>query len=510
MPREKVATSQAFAPFPPYTSRTRAQALFEVSKPCGQYRSPLSREEKIRLFTSGQLGKLDFLENVTHILAPGGPLNWQILLRYLHEKEVITTPSFANDFLNNDLPKFYALYLRTQYDAKKTDGREVNGNGNGHSSSSELAMAKAVGETLERYFLTLYKREDLMRATPDELRQKKVRALDIGQLSSFLPWQEAGNPRFKRGGDSPFYWVRGETTDCTPVYVPAQLVYWSYNSDHDLEEPILAQPTTSAAGAHYTRERAILSGLLEHIQRDGFLMYWLNGITPKRIDVSASENADVKEMLATMERYGLKIYFLDTTSDVRIPSTTCVIIDDRTDEPILAMGGGTGFSVEETIVHAAYETLIVLHHVEQQEGFQMPKKYRAFADASVGHMERLRLWRGTDTLEHASFFLGGDVRTVEDFLGPLQADLPTKERLEYVLTALRAQGVGYEPLIYEVRNEVLTALGYHVVRTIVPALMPLYLNETMAALACERISAVPAKLGYKAADTVNPWPHPFP
>lgn len=510
MLQEKILNEQIFAAFPHYKTRTKEEALQELGEPCGRFSSPFTMEERARLFVSGQLGKIDMLENVTGVVSSGVPLNWHALLRYLHQKGLISKPEFKFNLLRNDLPKFYAMFLEAAYEEKKTDGRHVSGNGHGHAQTAELAMSKAVGETLERHLLTLYSVDSLRRASVQQLREKRTAVLDITQFNAFLPWQQERHPRFKKNDESPIYWTLGETIGGDQILIPAQCVFWSYSFSHDKEEPILYPPTTSAAGGGFSKQEAILSGLLEHIERDGFLIYWLNHLSPKVIDVTQSEHEEIQKVLSLTKRYGLQLHFLNTTSDVGVPSVICAIIDDRADMPIIAVGAGTGFDLEATIVHSAYEALIVLNQAERFEDLSLPHDYVPFVDKSIGHLERIRVWRGKEMLARFAFFISGEQRGLEDFMKNIPQDLSPSEQLQYVVAKLRALGKGYEPFVYEVRHEVLKTLGYHVVQTVVPQLLPIYLDEHLATLDSRRLREVPAKLGCRAADTLNPWPHPFP
>ncbi|MDP3645483.1 MAG: YcaO-like family protein, partial [bacterium] len=433
-----------------------------------------------------------------------------VLLHYLFQKKILSSPRLAFYPCRNDLPKLYFADLRAIWDTSRTDGNKVRLSGLAHSMDLERAISKSIGEMLERYFLSLYKNDSLLRSSYQDLLEKGTAALNIFELNSFLPWQERRNPRFAKTSESPFYWVEGETMDRRVTYLPAQLVFWNYNLACDLNEPVLGHPTTNGAAGHFTRDGAILAGLLENIQRDGFLIYWLNGISPKRIDASLIDDDETQSMLSDAERYGLKMHFLNTTSDIGVPSIMCAIVDPRTNEPVIAVGGGTGFNLKDTILHGAYEALSVLNHAEQYEGFTISEKYEPFIDPTIGHLERIRLWRGKKMLERLSFFINGPLQTPDEFIGSSSTLDTFQKQLPYVLDTLRSMGIGYEPYVYEVRDKVLDTLGYHVVQTIVPQLIPLHLREEMVTLNSKRLREVPAKLGYEAAVTLNPWPHPFP
>ncbi len=508
--QEEFTDKQEFLAFPPYSVRSKSAALEELQRPCSQFRSPLSREERIRLFISGKMEGMDMLSSVTEVTAPGTPLNWQSILRYLHEKGVITKPRFQFTACSNDLPKSYQLGLGTQWDERKTDGTNMKGGGFAHSRSVEIAMSKAIGEALERHFLTLYKRKAFLRSSREGMQKARLPTLDISTLNGFLPWQKSRNTRFAHSDQAPISWVRAKTAEGGIAYVPAQLVFWNYNFTHDTEEPILINPTTSGAGGYFTREGAVLSGLLENIERDGFLIYWLNGIAPKRIDVGKMQDEEIQILLGEAARYGLEMYFLDITTDIGIPSTICAIVDPRGDEPVVAIGGAAGFTAKDTLLHAGHEALAVLNFVLRHRSFSLPSGYQPFTDRNIGRTERLTMWRGKEMLERFSFFLKGKMQSPEEFLGRTPVADSARERLQYVLKRLQEMGSGYEAYVYEVKDEVLKTLGYHVVQTIVPQLVPIYLSENLPTLDSRRLREVPAKLGYKAADTLTPWPHPFP
>ena len=112
--------------------------------------------------------------------------------------------------------------------------------------------------------------------------------------------------------------------------------------------------------------------------------------------------------------------------------------------------------------------------------------------------------------ERFKFFISGPLQTFETFIGDALWVTTPRAQLDYILERFKKLGEGYEIYSYEVKNPVLDTLGYHVVRTVVPRLLHLYLNENMATLDAPRLKSVPQALGYTPSETLNPWPHPFP
>jgi ribosomal protein S12 methylthiotransferase accessory factor YcaO len=146
----------------------------------------------------------------------------------------------------------------------------------------------------------------------------------------------------------------------------------------------------------------------------------------------------------------------------------------------------------------------------QREKYTLQEPYIPFVDRNISRSQRLDIWHGKEMFERFRFFLEGIKQTPEDFIKSTLGLESLDEKMKYVKDELAKKGSGYEVYLYEAHDPVLKALGYHVVRTIVPQLVSLYLNEHMITLGARRLREVPARLGYSPAKDFFPWPHPFP
>ena len=496
-------------PFVPFSRalRPESEVLDEILRPCSRFKPPLSWEERMDARIA-QLGSKMSSRKDAVLFTDGTPLNWSLLVRYLHAQGVTDSTRFSFPSIRNDVPKTFSVKLSPRGDTADTDGRAVDRHGFGSTSSPEESMSRAVGELLERYSLSVYRRGSLYRASFDEARTK-CNVLDIYALNEFLPWQKEKFPAYVRVGNRPITWVSGrELLSGAETLIPAQLAYWNYTFESD--EMILAQPDTNGGAGHFTRDEAVLAALLELIQRDGFLIYWLNSLSPKVLDVSTIVDAEIKDFLHYLRRYRMEYYFLNITTDLGVPACACVLVDAAGEEPIITVGGGSGFSFKELIFQSAGEALAIHASVSSRVARVLPDMYEPFTDPKMGRDGRLSLWRGHKMLERFRFFISGARQSFEGFMGDaVWCDTPTKQ-LAYILDRFRARGAGYEAYVFEATHPVLKTLGYTAVKAVVPRLMHLYLNEHMATLAAPRLRDVPQKLGYTPAETLNPLPHPFP
>ena len=498
---------------------SHADFLARASEPAGRYRSPkgaveqLHREfEKYLAEFGGEDVRPSYIfENPLYPVPPA----WQAVFDYLYAEGVISSRFVSFERLFHDEPKIYSLRLFSVFGKEATDGRAPStpGHSRGVSPDFEEALSKVTGEFLERYPLTLYKQEEFVRASVNDLRKYKKSFLNIHALAGFADWQK--EPPGRRFDDtSLFHWVPGvELLSNTKALIPAQLVFWNYDVRREPVEPYLRQPITNGAAGHFTRTEAILAGIYENIQRDAFLIRWLRGMPPPRIAHASLRDETLKKTIAEFERYGFEVILLDTTLDCEVPSCTCVLIDTTGRGPAVSLGGGCGSDLERALMRGIAEAHGVCHWLRTQPygTVQLRADYKPFRDPLIQQDARLLLWGHESMLQHIQPFISGKEVPVShaDSKYPREFASPEAE-LERVLATLRAKGEGYEVYVYEAQHRILKTLGYASVRVVIPALLPLYLNEMDAPVGSSRLSSVPSAFGHSSESELTPWPHPFP
>ena len=509
MKREEAKQEQDFNPFLPFVVRSHGDALKEFLHPCGRFQFKLPTEKKLSAFVAEKVAAFDPLNAVTHTITNGVPLNWQMLIRYLYQENILVEPRFYSSRFRNEMPKSRSVTLvGRKLSEKEVESAHISGHGSSVATLEE-AMSKAVGELLERHFLAYRGSTKTVRHSPSELARGMIKHLDIGTLNAYLPWQIERSPWLARTPEQPISWAEGvELVSNKKALMPTQLVFWKYEDRK--KENTLASSTTSGGAGHFTREEAILGSLLENIQRDGFLIYWLNTLSPKVINVATSEDPRLRELLAYVKRYRLEIYFLDITTDLDVPSVTCAVVDTYGPEPAVAIGAAAGFDSAAALLQAAQEAISVYVSMSDKKTSLLSEPYVPFSDHTIARGERLTMWRGAAMLERFRFFISGEPEPLAAFANKERETLTVPQQVQYILEKFRSLGRGYEAYCYEVKTPILETLGYHVVKTIIPQLVPLYLVENMATLDAKRLREVPEKLGYRAAAEYNPLPHPFP
>jgi ribosomal protein S12 methylthiotransferase accessory factor len=410
------------------------------------------------------------------------------------------------------LPLYYfdvgASFLRHRTDGTQPDPLRYS---RGFSEDYDHALARAAGECLERGTLLYFRMEDMIRSHVDALRSRGARFIAPERLGVFSAEQKKRRRGLVFDDESVFEW-----TSCRSLFaneealLPSQLVHWNYPIGWgDAPEPMLREINTNGAGAFYSLEGALLSGLLECIQRDGFFLYWLRGLRPKRIETSGLRRKETLRLVEAARDLGIEPVFLDVTSELDIPTCVAILLRSDDEVPFASMGGSSRLDGESAMHDALLEAASV-HHliVGNTERLRLPEAHDFWLDSSFDSRKRIEYWANPEHREHLAFLLEGGSETVAEFCRGRSKGHDARESLAHVLSVLRDHGM--DAWYFQARHEALDELGYASVRVIVPDLLPMYCENHNAPLGHHRLRDAPLPSGQSEARLPPPWPHPFP
>lgn len=433
------------------------------------------------------------------------PPAWDSVLCFLYEEKIIAEPRFWCEPPYNDEPKFYMFGLKPLPGPKFA---EVQMNTMGSSFDPEEARAKAVGEFLERYALLPSPRHSVEKASIADLKKKGRTFLDLAGVAG--AFQHALGSSAPDASNIQFLWVKGKSLfEKKEILLPAQLVFWHYNPDQ-FSEPCIRESNSNGAAGMFSLERALLAGIQELIQRDAFLIFWLNRIAPPRITPESIENPEIQRILTTIRRYNLGVEILDVTNDFGVPAFISVLLDGAGEKRGVVIGGGCDAVSERAITSSLLEALSMFRIARKHyKVFKLPESYRPFQE-DIGQQDRLFLWANPEMFPRFRWFISGEMMSLAAHKAKYQIPFGIHEELAFLIEKCKAMGTGYEIYYYEADNDILRKLNYHVVEVIIPALVPMYLHEMHAPLSTSRLKTVPVQLGYIQTSFPEPLPHPFP
>lgn len=373
--------------------------------------------------------------------------------------------------------------------------------------SLETALLKFIGESLERYCLNAYKQKDLVLGSYNELRN---RAIDIHTIVA-LSEKQRQNPKFTRfiiDGSTKFYWAQGISLKTgKSVLIPAQLVYLSYMYPND--EKVIYLPISTGAAGGTSLLAALRRGVCEVIERDAFMIAYLNKLSPPKVNLKLLKNKEIDRWLLLFERYHLEVSVLDITTEVGIPTFLTVVIDRTGIGVAVSCGLKTHPDPVEAIIGSLKESQHPRCWVRRlaEEGPNRIKKIQPVAIRTLE--ERALYWFPVERIDDIAFLLKQKPSKLKKYIfGKSSSE---KKLLKDVLQKLWKSNM--DAYFVDITLPKFRRLGYCLVKVIIPQTTPFYLNEQVPYLGGDRLYKVPKIIGLAShattEESLNPIPHPF-
>ncbi len=392
-------------------------------------------------------------------------------------------------------------------DVPRMFGWSVQFSGNSNESiatgfsleSNSLALTRALGEAQERYLW--FEASDVI-ARPVVCTDDEI----VKRGPALVPRRFAGHAKSATHGRSQdsFQYVRGNSLIAhKTTWVPAQLVSASLAAQSRVrtkQEPRIRHNTSTGMAAHPDQTQARLSGLLEVIERDAYMIMWLNQISCRRIEVSTitSLSEHVSTLLAACARYRLQIHIIQMPTDAPTHAL-CAVVEDKTSGfSKYSLGMKAGAHVSSVIEGALIEALRAHRNALSHTGMT-PKR------SDVTHLNRQQYWADTAHAHKLRFLVSGNIVAYTE---PQWESESLTAHLSRLLTWCAESK--YECISFPFTRSRLNVSPWHVELIIVPELQPLYFSESLPQIEGARLKTIPSLLGYSARE--HPFteePHPF-
>ncbi|MFZ1374904.1 YcaO-like family protein [Nostocoides sp.] len=405
-------------------------------------------------------------------------------------------------FIDDDEPAF-VHYLSYACDTSAFGFLPNFGNNGGVGTTARSAIAKALGEAVERYCSALFRYEDLEWAAYGELdlpatHPETFALYSAGQYAvPGFSWQ-----RFTV--DTRVAWVRGTSlVSGAPVLVPAAFTFVPYHFQRERGDTPITQPISTGLACGGSFADAARSALCEVIERDAFTRTWQAVQQRPRIE----ESTLPAQLLDLIDRYAavdLAVHLLDITSDVGAPTILSVAEGFAATSPAIAVAAAT----HPDPVVAVRKSLEELAHTRKYAAQVMDYLPPVPVDLAGGHPQvdgqraHLRFYCPQEAKSAASFLWSSELRIHLD-----EVARPADDELSALVAAVAA--TGQEVVAVELTSPDIADLGLHVVRVIVPGFHPLQMGHSNRCLGGDRLAADLWVAG-RGPDDDNPYPHPFP
>lgn len=381
--------------------------------------------------------------------------------------------------------------------------------GMSHESDSD-ALYAALAEGLERYLWFTQNDYFVKPTKATTLRIRKTGAcIAPEEFAGFSDEQRAHDPEKQLRPDAEYLWVQGTSlVTGTRVYIPAQVVSRAglQGLQGGGKEPLIRQPTTNGLATWPTQTGARLAGVNEVIEREAYMIMWLNQMTLPRISLAplCSRHPALARSIEACGRYRLKTHVVRLLTDAPTHAVAVVIEDLSGIAPRFAIGLKAHRSLPSAIQKAMTEAL------------RSRRGYRLWSDGGntwnaktktdeMGHRERLHYWGTPGHAKNLEFLIQGQEIVAE----PAAWENDTEaEHLQRITRWCAAKG--FECISVSPGTSSKNPSSLHVEMVVMPQLQPMYLTEPARLFGGTRWRDVPTAFGYTPLK--KPFadrPHPF-
>ncbi len=380
--------------------------------------------------------------------------------------------------------------------------------GSGESFDKEQSRISATAEALEGYCSDNLTNSKEIVCSISDLSCRSVSPIDIGlyaeQQYEYLDFD-------KYDSKLPLGWMLGQSvTHSESVYVPALSTYLNYTPAEN--EQVLFQPGSTGLATGSTRSQAILNGLYEVIERDAFLITWLNKLPGQSIIVDS--NSRISPFVKRLKKDGftVKLYSLSTDSECSV--VICILVKEMDDKCSAFVGLGADLNLYRACEKCVFEAMRAVI-TQSQESTSTVIQDR-IAQLNQG------LCTVTDMEDHGWYYLKRSSVAEFEFLDCLnnqpilveetdEIGLSNGQIIEHLVAEL--EKIDTEVIYIDLTTPNIKGVGAYVVRVIVPGFQPMFHGEQLRRLGVDRLFNYPHRQGFSLAQTnlnqLNNDPHPL-
>lgn len=412
--------------------------------------------------------------------------------------------------VDDDDPNLFHYLSKACNTARLTPLQNFANNG-GVSTIRYTAIAKAMGEAVERYCSAFF---DYAQLPLCPFRDLGRPATPPGAYALYRPEQyEKGDLQWVPfDEDALVCWTEGTSLVTQQgVMLPAAMVYVPYHYRLSAGEAPIVQPISTGLAAGCSFEEAALSGLCEVIERDAFTITWQARLSRPRMDPSTLPTSCM-DLVRRFNDAGLEVRIIDITSDIPVPTFMTVALGHAETSPAVAVAAATDPSAETALTKSLEELAHTRKFAKQLMEYTpaIPVEVEAGHPRVEDQRHHLRFYCPQEAKEYISFAWASD--ECRDFASAADlSDMTTEQSLRAISGEIAA--LGMDVVARDLTTEDIRPLGLSVVRAVVPGMHSLFMGHKNRVLAGRRLYEVPQRLGYRGfqpGDGDNPFPHPFP
>ena len=378
-------------------------------------------------------------------------------------------------------------------------------NGTGAALDEEGTWVPALAEALERHCATVFSEDEFIWASANELGDRAV-DLDSFPVCSERELQNPACPLVAPNKAEKIRWIQGLSLD------NGELVYLPLVSVHITQPAVRSErflsPISTGCAAHESYEAALLSAILEVVERDALSIAWLQKLRLPRIDFE-NPAAALGELWETYQHSskGLQVICFDATTDLGIPVVYGLRVSSCDNRLRTVVACSSSFDPAAACRKIMLELASFAAWLRRTSD-EVPADLEDFNQLHHGasYMARHEQAHAFD------FLLNNDARIrLERVAANSPAQSIDDKRTMLAMVIRHLKRLGYAIYAADLSTDEAVRSGMRVVRVVIPGLMPFSWIKRARYLGHARLYQAPRVMGYPSRNEheLNPWPQPF-
>lgn len=305
---------------------------------------------------------------------------------------------------------------------------------------------------------------------------------------------------------TPLYWIPGrDIKNEMDILVPEDLVYYGNSpSRKGYIRQVNDSSNGVALGSNYAE--AMISSLLELIERHSFLMTWYGKVPGRRLtNYDFLLNHEELEIIERIKRTGAELNLFEISVFDGIYVVWGLIKNTSNDATIATYtSAGASFSIKSALKSAIME--VAVGYLVQKNYHstypELPTKVKTIDD----HIDFFANPQNLNAFNFTNDFVDFDYK--KSYL----TDFEDREYQEEILAHLINETLmDYKDIIFiNQTSKTMAESGLYVIKTIIPDFLPMTFGEGNLRISIENINKSRKILGLEEVESYNPKPHPFP
>jgi ribosomal protein S12 methylthiotransferase accessory factor len=274
------------------------------------------------------------------------------------------------------------------------------------------------------------------------------------------------------------------------------------------QEPLIRFPISTGLATGRTKVEALLGGVLEVIERDAFMIMWMNTLSLPciQIDSILTSNEVLAELHRTCARYLLSIKYVQLITDAPAHVVMAVVSDESslsTPHPYTSVG----LCASSSLTRACEKALLEALRGRKNARARLAKhpEWLMKKPSEVYHTERGVYWCALERKPALTFLTAGQAIVVPEAVWEKDSEEAYLERL--IAWANEKQ---YDIVSVSLTDSHKNPTQWHIENVCIPQLQPMHQRESYIYDSGKRLESIPELFGYKPrAKPFLEHPHPF-